>query len=296
MTLESSTGATPLVSIGIPVYNEESYICGTIESLLEQTHANIEIIISDNCSTDNTGELCRQYADRYERVSYHLMEQNEGAAANFNKVLQLASGEYFLWASGHDLWHSEFIERCVNVLKRHSKAVLAFGDSTWIDENGDKLDREYGWSDTRGLHVIARYVTVLWGHMNPVLGLIRRDQLEDNITLSMVGADLVILTRLAIAGDFVFAEGARWQRRDQRLEQSYTEKLERYKSKSFGLSGKSILGAFPLLQLPIELIKVVLKSRLGFAEKSLLFLLVLFMFPFRYLVGKFFMKMGSGST
>ncbi len=287
MTLEAVNVELPLVSIGVPVFNEESYICGTIESLLEQTHANIEIIISDNCSTDNTGTLCREFADRYERVSYHRMELNEGSVANFSKVLELATGRYFMWASGHDLWDTEFIERCVEVFSRQSKAVLVFRDSTWIDENGDKLDRDYGWSDTRGLHVIARYVTVFWGHMNPVLGLIKRDQLEDKPVPNLVGSDLVILSRLAIEGDFVFAEGARWCRRDFRMEQSYTEKLERYKSSSFGLSGKSWLSRFPLLQLPIALIKVVVNARLGFVEKSLLLLLLLLMFPFRYLVGKF---------
>ena len=286
---EKNSEKLPLVSIGVPVYNEEKYLEATLRSLVTQSYANIEIIVSDNCSTDSTAKICRKIEAESQRVSYNHMAENIGPSPNFNKVLDLAKGEYFMWASGHDLWDAEFVERCVLAYQDHDQAVLVFGDSVWIDEQGEKLDRKFGFSDTRGLTAIARYITVFWGNMNPITGLIRRSCLEKDVMANFVGADLVILSKLSLEGEFVFADGAKWSRRDFRMEKKYSEKIKRYKSDSYGLTGKTLLTKlFPLLQLPFKLLKVVCRSKLRGVEKALLFLMLCGMFPFRYIVGKYF--------
>ena len=68
----------PLVSIGVPVFNGNPLITETIESLANQDYANIEIIISDNASTDGTDEVCRQAANRYENVKFYRQKENIG--------------------------------------------------------------------------------------------------------------------------------------------------------------------------------------------------------------------------
>jgi len=73
----------PLVSIGMPIYNEGKYIKHSLDCLVQQTYQNIEIIISDNCSSDNTNEICRGYADKYHHISYHRLLINTGIAENF---------------------------------------------------------------------------------------------------------------------------------------------------------------------------------------------------------------------
>jgi glycosyltransferase involved in cell wall biosynthesis len=96
------TGDKPLVSIGMPVYNGEKYLRQALDSLLTQTYENFELIISDNASTDGTQEICLEYAARDKRIQYHQNIYNRGAVWNFNKVLELASGEYFMWAAYDD--------------------------------------------------------------------------------------------------------------------------------------------------------------------------------------------------
>ena len=75
---------TPLVSIGMPVYNESKYIAKTIESLLRQDYENIELIITDNDSQDNTQAICLKYAKEDQRLRYYRNRTNIGALRNLN--------------------------------------------------------------------------------------------------------------------------------------------------------------------------------------------------------------------
>src|SRR4051794_27811047 len=79
----------PRVSIGLPVYNGEKYLAAAIESALRQTFGDLELIISDNGSTDGTREICERFAAEDPRVRYHQEVQNRGAVWNFNRVVQL---------------------------------------------------------------------------------------------------------------------------------------------------------------------------------------------------------------
>jgi glycosyltransferase involved in cell wall biosynthesis len=88
-------GSKVSVSIGMPVYNEERYLEQALQSLLSQSVENFELIISDNASTDRTGEICLTYAAKDPRVRYHRMEANLGSNANFNRVFQLSTAAYF---------------------------------------------------------------------------------------------------------------------------------------------------------------------------------------------------------
>src|SRR5688572_28453549 len=107
----SSTG--PRVSIGMPVYNAQSWVAESIESILRQTFADFELIISDNASTDRTYEICAGFArsDPRVRLSRHVL--NVGAIRNYRAVLASAHGEYFKWASSNDLFAPSFVAKCV---------------------------------------------------------------------------------------------------------------------------------------------------------------------------------------
>jgi glycosyltransferase involved in cell wall biosynthesis len=92
----------PRVSIGVPVYNCDAYLHLALDSLLAQTFSDLEIIISDNASTDSTESVCRMYAARDSRIRYVRQKTNMGAPANFQFVLGQAMGEYFMWAAADD--------------------------------------------------------------------------------------------------------------------------------------------------------------------------------------------------
>lgn len=120
------------ISIGMPVYNGAQYIREALNSLLAQTFADFELIISDNASTDSTQSICEEYERRDPRIRYVRQSKNNGALANFQFVLDQAQGEYFMWAAADDLWDKHWIEKVYTHI-RDSKQVAGFGELAHID-------------------------------------------------------------------------------------------------------------------------------------------------------------------
>lgn len=110
---QGKSGTPPKVSIGMAVFNGEPFIREALDSLLAQTFTNFELIISDNASTDGTEAICREYAACDARIRYVRQPENRGGLLNFQFVLDEARGEYFMWAAADDMWHREFIRKCL---------------------------------------------------------------------------------------------------------------------------------------------------------------------------------------
>ena len=102
--------ASPIVTVGVPVYNSEKTIGQVLESIINQTYANIQIVISDNCSTDSTASICREFLESDHRITLYEQSENIGAVRNFEFVLNHATGEYFLWSAADDVRSLNFIE------------------------------------------------------------------------------------------------------------------------------------------------------------------------------------------
>jgi glycosyltransferase involved in cell wall biosynthesis len=136
-TCGSST--TPIVSIGLPVYNDEKYLSKALDDLLSQTFPDFELIISDNGSTDRTGQICQQYAASDHRVYYFLQPANLGPHANFDFVLKKARGELFMWAAADDRWDKNFVAVLVEGLRRAKETATAFCPFAYIDEEDQPL-------------------------------------------------------------------------------------------------------------------------------------------------------------
>lgn len=100
---------TPVITIGMPVYNGAEGVKLAIDSILNQTFKNFELIISDNASTDETGEICKAYAAKDARIKYVCQRENIGIA-NFKYVLMAARGEYFMWAAHDDIRSLDYLE------------------------------------------------------------------------------------------------------------------------------------------------------------------------------------------
>jgi len=120
--------SAPTVSIGMPVYNGEKHLPSALNSLLAQTFADFELIISDNASTDGTQSICREYAGRDRRIRYFRQGENRGGNANFQFVLDQARGAYFMWASHDDKREPAFIERLWAVLGSHDDFACVMSD------------------------------------------------------------------------------------------------------------------------------------------------------------------------
>jgi glycosyltransferase involved in cell wall biosynthesis len=128
--------AAPRLSIGLPVYNGEKYLAGTLDSLLGQNYEDFELIISDNASTDGTAEICRRYGKQDSRIRYIAQPRNIGCIPNHNFVIKQARGELFKWASHDDLYARDLVRLCVDALDEHPQVVLAHSRSAMIDSAG----------------------------------------------------------------------------------------------------------------------------------------------------------------
>ncbi|MDP2785726.1 MAG: glycosyltransferase family A protein [Sulfurimicrobium sp.] len=275
----------PLVTIGIPIYNEERFLSQSLKSLLAQDYNNLKFIVSDNASTDGTERICREMLQLDGRIEYRRMECNQGAVANFRHALDLADGKYFMWASGHDLWQPNYVSECVKLLEREPEAVIAFGSSSWIDALGNPMLRTSGWTDTRGMDSIARFHSLLWGNVHPILGLIRMEALhKTRDLLNTAGTDLILLSELILQGHFVHAAETSWLRREFRGDENYQQRMARYSSREYALSRSFIDKLLPLLRLPVELVRSVLRSKISTSEKLLLLLSLTPVLPAKYLV------------
>ena len=113
----------PLVSIGIPIFNEENNIKKMINPILNQTYRNCEILISDNASTDKTSKIINFIKKKDRRIKVFVQKINIGGPKNFNFILHKAKGKYFFWSSADDIRSIDFIEKNVNFLESHEEFV-----------------------------------------------------------------------------------------------------------------------------------------------------------------------------
>ncbi|QKQ26307.1 glycosyltransferase family 2 protein [Candidatus Reidiella endopervernicosa] len=206
----------PRVTIGLPVYNGEDFLAAALESLLEQSFTDFELIISDNGSDDSTQAICEKFAAEDRRVIYLREQINRGAAWNYNRLVERARGEFFKWAAHDDLCSPGYLEQTVAALDENRDAVLAFSHSIFIDAEGrevglyyDRLDINHHKPHRR----MKRLVRTLH-FCNSVFGLIRLSALKKTHLIGThLSSDKTLLTELALLGHFHQVEDFLFYRR-----------------------------------------------------------------------------------
>lgn len=128
----------PLVTIAIPTYNRaNAYLRQALESTMRQTYENIEIVVSDNCSSDNTEDFVKNIGDS--RIRYFRQKENIGANNNFNFCIDQANGDYFQLLQDDDMIDEDFIETCIKAVNYEIiKGIIQTGTRI-IDGNGDTI-------------------------------------------------------------------------------------------------------------------------------------------------------------
>jgi glycosyltransferase involved in cell wall biosynthesis len=227
--MSAHKGQSPKVSIGMPVWNGEEFIRHGLDSLLGQTFGDIEISISDNASTDATQAICEEYVRLDPRIRYSRTERNAGVHANFVKVLNLATGPYFMWACADDSWDPTYIEKMVSILDRRDTVVLAGSNAASIDERGARrrsFDNAKVYSPTALAARARRFISNPpgEGHATLIYGLMRTPIIQriGLVTLGRIrerdrgyyADDLLTLFRLIFEGDFYVDDETMYFRRD----------------------------------------------------------------------------------
>lgn len=203
--------AAPLISVGIPVRNGSPHIETALQSVLAQSYKNLDIIISDNASTDDTADIVRRCCGTDARVRYIHQQHPLTAYDNLQFVLREAKGEYFFWAAHDDTRSLDFAERLLKALQDRPDAVLAFGDLFITGDNGGigaLRSYEFSTTDRPKLLRLIKASSMQCFH---IYGLWRTDILR-RIPPAYCSwwPDLPIMTAAALLGSFIRAPGARF--------------------------------------------------------------------------------------
>ncbi len=199
-----------LVSVGVPVRNGATTLRRALDSVVAQTYANLEIIISDNQSSDETESIGREYAGRDRRVHYVRQAEPLTAVQNFRAVALASRGEFFLWAAYDDLRDPNYIETLLRGLDRHADASICFSEAAEFTslEGHAAAERIQHRFQTLGLSfmdVVRQQTSTYCVH---VYGLIRARYVRGYPWFSPTeGWDVALLFWLAMRGPFVFEPG-----------------------------------------------------------------------------------------
>lgn len=161
-----------LVSVIVPMYNARETICATIESVLAQDYPNWEIIIADDCSTDDCAALVQKTYGNDSRIHYYYLASNDGVAATRNLAMSKANGQYLAFLDSDDLWTEDKLSKQLAFMKEKN-AAFVYAAYEQMDKDGKKLGKV--------VHVPSKldYHKELMGNSIPCLTvLIDRNQIN----------------------------------------------------------------------------------------------------------------------
>jgi hypothetical protein len=193
--------AEPLVSVGIPTFQRADKLERAVESVMSQTHRNIELVISDNASQDHTEALCRALCARDSRVRYLRSTVNRGPTANFNTIFGELSGDYAMVLSDDDWLDADYLTSCLTELQRRPDLVLACGIGRYVRDDrvvryGVEMQLE---EDTPSRRVVA-YIRAV-DENGLFYGLMARDALRRAAPLrNVIGNDWLLAAAIVAQG------------------------------------------------------------------------------------------------
>jgi glycosyltransferase involved in cell wall biosynthesis len=214
----------PRLSIGVPVFNGERYLAAAIESVLDGSFDDFELIIGDNASTDRTEEIARSFVAKDDRIRYLRSTINIGPNPNFNRVFRAATGTYFKWLAYDDLCGPDMLARCVEVLDGDPSIVVCSARYVEINENGDAIAEQPYTLDLSSSKAHVRLGELMCqprGH--PILyGVMRTSTLRRTKLLATYrGSDRALLAELTLHGRLWEIPEVLWSSRDHPARSPY---------------------------------------------------------------------------
>jgi glycosyltransferase involved in cell wall biosynthesis len=195
--------AKPLISILIPVYNREAFIEDCIQSALDQTYQNLEVVVADNSSTDRTWECCQSAAQRDKRVKIFRNERNLGPVLNWKRCIDEAQGEYGKLLFSDDLMETEFLERGLPLIEDPSVGFLF--SSIKVGKQPDQEGEPYWWRRSTGKWASSTFIreALLGGKVpvSPGAALFRLKDLRKNLRLAIPTLSGIDFTRYGAGPD-----------------------------------------------------------------------------------------------
>lgn len=206
----------PVVSVGLPVHNGGKLLPQAIESILAQDLDDFELIISDNCSTDETTEVCLDYQRRDQRVRYYRFDENRGVLINFLNVLGLAEAPFFMWASHDDLREKKFMSACLAPFYKDPSIALVYPHAKILDNNSHFQGIAMDQFMVNQESPIERFKHLIWGlgMCNSFYGIFRSSILKKvKSWWTSMFIDTLVLAEITLLGKIVQIEEPLFVRR-----------------------------------------------------------------------------------
>lgn len=225
------------VTILIPAYNEEKHIEQAILSAIHQAEF---VIVSDNCSTDKTPEICKKLAKEYKNLIFYEQKQNNGAMKNFEFLCSNVKTKYMMNMGGHDILSKNYVEELKKTLEKNSNCVLAYPIFTNIDDESQVIgyynvdELKIGVAST---DVFTRVYTIInsLSTCSIFFGLYKTKEFLESCDYMPISAiDHVILCTLVSKGTFIQTENTTFYRR-------YPTRINNHKEYMKRISGKNII-------------------------------------------------------
>lgn len=131
----------PLVTVGLPTFNRKNLLERALNSVLNQTYKNIDILVSDNHSDDGTEEIMLEYAKKDSRIRYFRQEKNQGVGYQGKFLLENSLGEYYCGLCDDDYLSENYVKNCVNILIENPEISVTYGTVNLIDENNNIIKK-----------------------------------------------------------------------------------------------------------------------------------------------------------
>ncbi|MFA6222160.1 MAG: glycosyltransferase [Desulfomonilaceae bacterium] len=278
----------PPVAIGLPVYNGEKYLAESIESVLAQDFGDFDFLISDNCSTDSTWEICNYYKSIDRRVRIHRHQRNWGSGANGEFVFKNTESKYFMWHAHDDKRESNMLGVLLKFLDTNPDYVSCSPRLIAINDKGQPvkcINTSFLWDCDSPVERFLKCFTS-YGQCHAIYGLIRRNNLERLLPFPRLelGGDIVMALALILQGKCgQINEGARLFR--ERVFIDPVEATIHYARTVFGQT--KAYQAFPHSSFWKSLIMIILSSTsLSTTDKLWLARTVLTSAPCRGFIGR----------
>ena len=200
------SNADALVSIGLPVRNAGDRVAHVVRSVLAQDHEHLELVISDNASTDDTENVCRELARADSRIAYHRQPENVGLLNNFVYAMNAAKGTYFRWIGDDDRLEPSFVSQCLDVFAADPRLILVTTGISYTGPDGTANSARYAGTALASDDPAVRFEEMMrllnTSHLliDPLYAMVVRDTVAAIRRRNMLHEDEIFAGKMALAG------------------------------------------------------------------------------------------------
>jgi glycosyltransferase involved in cell wall biosynthesis len=261
-----------LVSIGVPIFNGVNILKRSVDSLINQSYKDLEIIIVDDCSTDDSFNFIKKLYSHHPNIKIYKNNKNIGLTENCSKIFTLSSGKYFFWNAQDDFRDKYYVEKCLNLMEENPDASLCNSFTAVFYKDPQKIMHINNLNSINNKSLIERYWKLLRNYNDVnIYGFMRSEILKKtNLWLPINGSANNLLFELIILGKFIQVKETLFYYSGQSM-YDRPSPIQEYNRQS----RKKAFFRFPFISLVMSQIRTILKKQINIFFKFVLIILVL---------------------